>query len=95
MVQQTGDSVVEVSWLPPLIPPRNGYLIMIADSRNLETEIRSIEASSSPHRFLMQSGKHQIRLRALSEHYPSNIIGPVNITVRSKYNNVQLEGYHP
>lgn len=81
-MRQTGDSEVEVSWNPPLTPPRMGYQIAVTGSGD---SIAQFHAEASPHGFLLEPGTYGIELRAMSEHYPSDALGPVNLTVRSKF----------
>ena len=68
------------------MPPRSGYLMDITGAANFSSVLR---ATSSPHSVVLEPGTYAIQLRALSEHYPSDIIGPVNVTVRGK-NHVEL-----
>lgn len=73
---------MEISWTAPPTPPRFGYLIAITGVANFSTLIR---AATSPHILQLEPGTYGIQLRALSEHYPSDVIDPAHITIRGEY----------
>lgn len=85
MIQQIGDNSIEVSWTAPPTPPRRGYLITLGASNHTV----EVYASVSPHRLSIQPGVYETHLMALSEHYHSSVLGPINITVRGKLNTMR------
>ena len=80
MTEQNGINSVLVSWTPPSPPPIMGYQITV-DSTDLSAGINVINSSAT---ISLQPGVRNIRMRTLSQHYPSEIVGPVNITVKGK-----------
>ena len=80
MVRQNGISIVLVSWTAPSPPPSMGYRITV-DSADFAGGI-DVASSATSHTISLQPGVHDIRMRALSQHYPSEIVGPVEVTVK-------------
>ena len=79
--QQTGLTAVEVSWTAPMAAPSEGYRITV-DSTDIST---GIDTTSSPHTITVpQPGVHSIRVVGLSQHLPSETVGPVEVTVRGQ-----------
>ena len=69
-----------VSWTAPFPPPSMGYRITI-DSTDFSAGI-DVASSATSHTISLQSGVHNIRMRGLSQHYPSETVGPVEVTVK-------------
>ena len=69
-----------VSWTAPSPPPSMGYQIT-TDSTDFSVGI-DVTSSATSRTILLQPGLHSIRMRTLSQHYPSEIVGPVEITVK-------------
>ena len=81
MAQLNGINVL-VSWTAPYPPPSMGYRIAINSTDfSVGLDVASLATSRI---IILQPGVHSIRLRALSLHYPSEIVGPVYITVKGK-----------
>ena len=79
--QQTGLTAVLVSWTAPMAAPSGGYRITV-DSTDISTGIGTI---SFPHTITVpQPGVHIIRVVGLSQHLPSETVGPVEVTVRGQ-----------
>ena len=75
MAQQIGNETVKVSWITPSPPPSLGYKITVDSESN--------NVPSSPHILTTTIlGVHSVQLQAYSRHYPSEVVGPVNFTVR-------------
>ena len=72
-----------VSWIAPSPPPSMGYRITV-DSTDFSAGIDVSNSSATSHTISLQPGVHNIRIRALSQHYPSEIVGPVEVTVKGK-----------
>ena len=61
--------------------PSGGYRITV-DSTDIST---GIDTTSSPHTITVpQPGVHSIRVVGLSQHFPSETVGPVEVTVRGQ-----------
>ena len=73
-----------VSWTPPPPPPSMGYRITI-DSTDFSAGLDAASSATS-HTFSPQPGVHSIRMRSNSQHYPSEIVGPVDVTVKGNNN---------
>ena len=69
-VSQNGIGTVLVSWTPPSPPPNMGYQITI----NSADFSDGISVTSSSLTIMQQPGVYDIRMRALSQHYPSEIM---------------------
>ena len=82
MIRQNGIGTVLVSWTPPSSPPI-GYRIT-TDSTDFSAGI-DVAFSTTSHTITLQPGVHNIRMRTLSQHYPSEIVGPVEVTVKGIY----------
>ena len=75
MAEQIGIQTVKVSWITPSPPPSLGYRITVDSESN--------NVSSSPHILTnMSLGVHSVPLQAYSRHFPSEVVGPVQFTVR-------------
>ena len=77
MARQSGINMVEVSWTAPSPPPSRGYRITVISSdisTGIDTMSTALNISAAP-------GVHNIRLVALSQHFPSEEVGPVEVTV--------------
>ena len=79
---QNGIDTGLVSWTAPSPPPSMGYRITV-DSTDFAGGIDAASSATS-RRIILQPGVHSIRIRALSQHYPSEIVGPVEVTVKGK-----------
>ena len=80
MVRQNGVGTVLVFWTAPSPPPSMGYRITI-DSEDFSAGL-DVASSATSYTILLQPGVHSIRMRALSQYYPSEIVGPVEVTVK-------------
>ena len=80
MVRQNGIGIVLVSWTAPSPPPSMGYRIT-TDSTDFSAGI-DVTSSATSHTTSLTPGVHNIRMRANSQHYPSEIVGPVEVTVK-------------
>ena len=80
MVRQNGIGIVLVSWTAPSPPPSMGYRIT-TDSTDFSAGI-DVTSSATSRTIFLQPGVYSIRMRALSQHYPSEIVGPVEVTVK-------------
>ena len=78
--QQNGINSVLVSWTAPSPPPSMGYRITV-DSTDFSAGI-DVASSTTSHTISLHPGVHDIRMRALSQHYPSEIVGPEEVTVK-------------
>ena len=79
--EQTGLTEVLVSWTAPMAAPSGGYRITV-DTTDIST---GIDTTSSPHTITVpQPGVHSIRVVGLSQHFPSETVGPVEVTVRGQ-----------
>ena len=75
MAQQIGIQTVKVSWITPSPPPSLWYRITV------DTESNNV--SSSPHILTITIlGVHNVQLQAYSRHFPSEVVGPEQFTVR-------------
>lgn len=78
MAHQTAPQTVAISWTTPSPPPSQGYRITV-DSTDIST---GIDVLTSPHIITFQQPSiHAFRLVAKSQHFPSEIVGPVEVTV--------------
>ena len=80
MVRQNGINSVVISWTAPSPPPSMGYRItndMIDFSAGID-----VTSSATSRILTLQPGVHSIRMRTNSQHYPSEIVGPVEVTVK-------------
>ena len=82
MARQNGINSVLISWTAPSPPPSMGYRIT-TDSTDFSIGI-DVTTSATSRTISLQPGMHSIRVRALSQHYPSEIVGPVEVSVRGK-----------
>ena len=73
-----------VSWTAPLPAPGMGYRIT-SDTTDFSSG-SDTSFSATSHIIAIQPGAHSIRLKALSQHYPSEIVGPVDVIIRGKEN---------
>ena len=80
MARQNWINRVLVTWTSPSPPPSMGYCIT-TDTTNFSVGI-DIASSATSHAMTLQPGVHSIRMRANSRHYPSEIVGPVEVTVK-------------
>ena len=84
VAQQNGVNSVLVSWTAPSSPPGMGYQIRI-DSTNFSADINTTSTATSS-TILLKPGVHNIRLKAPSQHYPTDeVVGPVTVTVKGMY----------
>ena len=75
IIRQNGINSTLVSWTAPSPAPNMGYRITI-DSTD------GTDATDSSATVTLQPGVHNISMRSLSRHYPSEIVGPVEVTVK-------------
>ena len=80
MVRQNGINIALVSWTAPSPPPSVGYQIT-TDSTDFRNGIY-VFSSATSRTITLAPGVHNIRMKALSQHYPSEIVGPVEVTVK-------------
>ena len=71
-VSQNGIGTVLVSWTPPSPPPNMGYQITI-NSADFSDGI-NVTSSATSRTISLAPGVHSIRMRSLSQHYPSEIM---------------------
>ena len=81
MAEQTALQTVAVSWTAPSPPPSQGYRIIV-DSTDTSTGTDVIQSPLNI--ALQQHGVHSIRLVALPVHMRSEVVGPVEVTVRGE-----------
>ena len=92
MVRQNEITSVLVSWTAPSTPPSMGYRIT-TDSEDFSAGI-DVTSSATSHIITLQPGVRSIRMRANSQHYPSEIVGPVEITVKGTFCVILLHIQH-
>lgn len=80
MAIQSGIRTVTVSWTAPPSPPSRGYRITI----NSTDFSSGVDVTETITLLLLDPGTHSIRIRSLSEHFPSDVVGPVEVTVLGK-----------
>ena len=68
-----------VSWNAPSPPPSMGYRITIDSMISAGIDV---VFSATSYTITLQPGVRSICMRALSQHYPSEIVGPVEVTVK-------------
>ena len=79
--EQIGPERVVVSWTPPSPPPSRGYRITV-NSTTSSTSV-DINAIITYYFLTLQPGVYGIQMVATSHHhYPSEAVGPVEVTVR-------------
>ena len=76
MAVQNGHDSVRVSWTAPSPSPFLGYRV-IADLGGV-----SVAAPSSPHTIILQPGVYSIRVMSFPQDLSSEILAPVELTVR-------------
>ena len=89
MAQQNGINSTLVSWTAPSPPPSMGYRIT-TDTTDSSTGI-DVPSSATSRTISLQPGVHSIRMRSLSQHYPSEIVGPVQVTVKGNEGEYLIE----
>ena len=80
IVRQNGVGTVLVFWTAPSPPPSMGYKIT-TDTIDFSAGI-DVTSSATSRIIPLQPGVHSIRMRTDSQHYPSEIVGPVEVTVK-------------
>ena len=84
MAEQNGIQSVLVSWTVPSPPPAMGYRVTVEPG-----EI-SLNISSTPLNLTsLELGIYTVRVMSLSRHFPSEAVGPVEVTVRGEYYKVE------
>lgn len=78
VLRQTGSNSIEISWTVPVIPPR-GYSIFIRK----EDRVTVVNAFRPPYALhnLSDDITISVHIQALSLHFPSELMGPENITL--------------
>ena len=79
--EQTGVSTVLVMWTAPSPPPTDGYQVQI--TRGSTTTTVNVAGTSHTETSL-QHDVYSIRVKSLTQHFPSEATDPVLITVRGK-----------
>ena len=79
IVRQNGIGTILVSWTASSPPPSMGYQIEI-NSIDFSADL-AVASSATSRTISLQPGVHSIHMRGLSQHYPSEIVGPVEVTV--------------
>ena len=78
MAKQNGINSVLVSWTAPSPPPCMGYRLTVNS-----TDFNVSFFATSYTIMQLEPGVHiSIRMRALSQQLPSEIVGPVDVTVK-------------
>ena len=67
--------VVEVTWTEPSAPPQAGYRVIVDST--ITTTATSSPLILSP----LSLGGHTIQVQASSQHFPSDVVGPVQVMV--------------
>ena len=80
MAEQNGLQTVLVSWTAPSPPPSMGYRVTVQPGgvRMLDS-IASLQLVTG-----LQVGVYSIEVMSLSQHLPSERVGPVMVTVKGK-----------
>ena len=75
MAREVLPGFVEVTWTEPAAPPQAGYRVTVNS-----TDVTM--AAASPHILSpLALGEHSIQVQSLSQHYPGDTAGPVEVTV--------------
>ena len=80
--EQTGVSTVLVMWTAPSPPPTDGYQVQI--TRGSTTTNETVPGTSYT-KSSVQHGVYSIRVKSLTQHFPSEATEPVDITVAGSY----------
>ena len=83
MVRQNGVGTVLVFWTAPSPPPSMGYRIT-TDTIDFSAGI-DVTSFATSRIIPLHPGVHSIRMRTNSQHYPSEIVGPVEVTVKGTF----------
>ena len=84
MAEQNELGSVLVSWTAPSAPPAMGYRV------TLQPGNVSIDAPSFIATVNLQPGVYNITVVALSQHLPSEAVGPVEVLVRGKNSHIAI-----
>ena len=80
---QSGVGTVLVSWTAPPEPPSGGYQIQAVSAVSAQSASYSAPTGSSSYNITVkQPGVYNVSLMGLSQHLPSERMGPVTVTVR-------------
>ena len=80
MAEQNGIQSVLVSWTAPSRPPAMGYRVTVGAE-----EISVDSLSTFVNLTGLQPGVYAVQVMSLSQHLPSEAVGPVEVTVRGEY----------
>ena len=92
IVRQNGINSALVSWTAPSPPPSMGYRITI-DSTDFSAGI-DLSSPATSRTILLIPGVHSIRMRTNSQHYPSEIVGPAEVTVKGTLYSCIFSTFH-
>ena len=80
MAEQNGFETVLVSWTAPSPPPSMGYHVTVQPGG-----VRILDSPASPQLIAgLPVGVYSIEVMSLSQHLPSERVGPVMVTVRGE-----------
>ena len=75
-------STVIVMWTAPSPPPTDGYQVQI--TRGSTTTTANV-AGTSYTKSTLEHGVYNIRVKSLTQHFPSEATEPVEFTMRGKF----------
>ena len=81
---QSGVGTVLVSWTAPPGPPSGGYHIQAVSAVPSQSLSYAAPAGSSSYNITIEPGVYSVSLMGLSQHFSSERVGAITVTVRGK-----------